>query len=244
MLNNDFRLKRGPWIETYTGKAFHLLKPKADDVDLEDIIHALAHINRYTGHLELPYTVGQHTIFVKAMMDNAFIGYTHDRMCILGLMHDFEEAYIGDISGPMKAAIRDTNIGANAFNRIGTGVRKAIFEHFDVEPPNDQEKKILKFFDFKALWLESHILMKRKGHTHMDLTLNVLRSRWEELGRIGINEVINEADRDYFGYPDDPNTDKSMEILLPILDFTPTIVKTMLNIDMEENDPKQTYDSD
>jgi uncharacterized protein len=40
---------RGPWFQTFTGRAFFPLNPRPEDVVLEDIAHHLANICRFGG---------------------------------------------------------------------------------------------------------------------------------------------------------------------------------------------------
>lgn len=82
--------RRGGWIQTYTGRVFWPLDPHPKDFCIEDIAHALSRICRFAGHTKRFYSVAQHSVFVA-------------RRCgFVGLMHDFPEAYIGDMARPLK----------------------------------------------------------------------------------------------------------------------------------------------
>lgn len=82
-----------PWIQTYTGKAVRILNPRPQDVHIHDIAHALANICRYTGHVKKHYSVAEHCVHVSR--DTGMVG----------LMHDATEAYVGDVSSPLKRCI-------------------------------------------------------------------------------------------------------------------------------------------
>ena len=58
-------LHRGDWQQTYTGRAFHALDPRADEVFIEDIAHALALQCRFGGHCRVPYSVAEHSVRVS-----------------------------------------------------------------------------------------------------------------------------------------------------------------------------------
>src|ERR1700754_1012877 len=49
--------RRMTWMLTATGVAFDLRFIKADAIDIADIAHHLAQINRYTGACRRPYSV-------------------------------------------------------------------------------------------------------------------------------------------------------------------------------------------
>ena len=91
------------WIQTYTGLAFDLVEPSPGSVDVEDIAHALSLLCRYTGHCAWFYSVAQHSILVSEI-----VAATAPELALAALLHDAEEAYVGDWSSPLKAVIRDS----------------------------------------------------------------------------------------------------------------------------------------
>lgn len=88
-----------PWILTYRDKQVWPLDITPDMIDVEDIIHALARVNRYTGHTTHPYSVAQHSVYVSYILKQW--GYNRE-MQLQGLFHDASEAYIADVAGPLK----------------------------------------------------------------------------------------------------------------------------------------------
>lgn len=86
-------IDKNAWIQTHTGRKFYPLSPDVSSVDIEDIAHALSNICRFTGHIDEFYSVAQHSVHVAQ-----FSG----EHALWGLLHDASEAYIADISSPIK----------------------------------------------------------------------------------------------------------------------------------------------
>ena len=81
-------------IVTYTGIRYSLLHPRVEDVRIEDIAHHLSNICRYTGATCKLYSVAQHSWHISFLC--------HPDYALEGLMHDSPEAYLTDVSGPLK----------------------------------------------------------------------------------------------------------------------------------------------
>ena len=50
----------GDWMQTYSGKRYYPVDPRIEDVDINDIAHALSHLCRYGGHCSRFYSVAEH----------------------------------------------------------------------------------------------------------------------------------------------------------------------------------------
>jgi hypothetical protein len=111
----------GDWIQTYTGRKFHLLDPCLEDFAIEDIATALANICRFAGHTSqrdrfgrkrpVHYSVAEHSVRVAMLLrrppPETFRDYRGDvfwgrEVAYAGLMHDAAEAYICDMARPFK----------------------------------------------------------------------------------------------------------------------------------------------
>lgn len=82
------------WIETIGGRRIDPLAPDEDQIDLADIAHALSNICRFTGHTREFYSVAQHSILVSRILP--------PELRLAGLLHDASEAYLSDVSSPVK----------------------------------------------------------------------------------------------------------------------------------------------
>lgn len=93
----------GPFIFTYTGKRFYFKNPDPSMVCLEDIAHSLSNICRYTGHGHY-YSVAEHSVRVLRWYEEHYPkAPLPERRCVL--LHDATEAYVGDMSKPLKTLL-------------------------------------------------------------------------------------------------------------------------------------------
>jgi len=81
-------------IPTFTGRLVDVLDLRPETIDIRDIAHALSQFCRFTGHSRFHYSVGQHSLLVSRIVPARF--------ALHGLLHDASEAYLGDISRPLK----------------------------------------------------------------------------------------------------------------------------------------------
>lgn len=80
-------------IRTYTGLMVDPLNMTPAEVNLRDIAHGLANTCRYTGQCREFYSVAEHSVHV--MMHGP-------GLWLPKLMHDAPEAYLADLSAPIK----------------------------------------------------------------------------------------------------------------------------------------------
>jgi hypothetical protein len=126
------------WLQTKTGKQFHLDRPFwPSQVMLEDIAHAEAMTARFGGHCSFFYSVGEHSLNVRWRVRElaAAAGYTRHalrRLELGGLMHDAGEAYIGDIPTPLKRWLGDPIADLERRTMKSISIR---FGGFDYEHP-------------------------------------------------------------------------------------------------------------
>jgi len=122
----------GPAIGTVSGLRFHLLMPQANEFRIEDIAHALANQCRFVGHTAVYYSVAQHSVHVSRLVPRG--------LALTGLLHDAAEAYVGDMSRPLKLLF-DT-LKQDAFDRIEHRVMLALSTVFSIEYPFQPEIKV------------------------------------------------------------------------------------------------------
>lgn len=84
-------------ILTSAGRMVDVAGLNHEDLDPETIAHALSNLCRFTGHCRTFYSVAQHSVLVASLLPR--------ELKFAGLMHDATEAFIGDMSSPIKALL-------------------------------------------------------------------------------------------------------------------------------------------
>jgi len=143
-----------PYIETYSGEKFYFLEPSIDSIKIEDIAHALSNNCRYTGHCSRFYSVAEHSIGVSILTDS-----------LEGLLHDASEAYIADISSPVKPYLHN-------YKEMEKVIMDAIGKKFGF----GELSKLTHYADLQQLSTEAHYLIPSKGDPWP-------WDKWHHLGR-------------------------------------------------------------
>lgn len=155
-------------ITTYTGKRFHLFNPSHDEICIEDIAHALSNLCRFTGHCTRFYSVAQHSWHASF--------YVPDEHKFEALMHDASEAYLNDLSRPLKHDIR-MEAYLDAEGTVDYAIRTKFGMPIVTVPP--YMTPIVKEIDDKLVYTEGRQLTRdtkwTDGHAYLeDLTLPVM----------------------------------------------------------------------
>jgi hypothetical protein len=139
------------WVETHKGLRAELPDLPAAMVDIYDIAHSLANQCRYNGHCARYYSVAQHSVLAADLLkpDGA-------RPAMLGLLHDAAEAYIGDVTRPVKALLPDVR-------RIEQAVQRRILSAMEIDDPTEAESDRVQWADEVLLATEAMRLMPSAG---------------------------------------------------------------------------------
>jgi uncharacterized protein len=123
---------------TFTGQFIDPEDLDRRDVRIEDIAHALSMQCRYNGHTLEFYSVAEHC----CLLARYIMGVTKNRTAALyALLHDAHEAYLGDVSRPVKPLLSDDF--AEACSRAQAEIMSALGLPFpealiDVEDADDR----------------------------------------------------------------------------------------------------------
>lgn len=140
-------------ICTYTGIMMYPLAPKESDFCIEDIAHALSLMTRANGHFIHFYSVGQHCL--ACSYEGELRGYS-PRVCLALLLHDASEAYLSDITRPVKISLPN-------YIEIEKNLQKVLFSAFGLCSLSEEEKAQISAVDDAMLYYEFEHLHKDGG---------------------------------------------------------------------------------
>lgn len=139
------------YITTYSKIHMSPSAPKAENIRMEDIAHALSLMVRANGHFPEFYSVGQHCIHC---CEEAYArGYT-DRVQLACLLHDASEAYLADITRPVKQYL-------SKYREIEQILQETIFEKY-LGKLSEEETKLWRKLDDLLLYYEFDHFMGEK----------------------------------------------------------------------------------
>lgn len=150
-------------IITSANRFFDPLNPDPAEVSIEVVAHALSMICRFTGHLRHFYSVAQHSVHVAEKVIRADI-FDDDRQMkkagLTALLHDASEAYIADVSRPVKQ-----HHAMETYRAIERRIQHAVYDKWQLRdywrkqgPLEQKVKDLLNRADLDLLGLEAQQL--------------------------------------------------------------------------------------
>lgn len=136
----------GASMLTWSGAEVHPLDPRPDTICVEDIARGLANECRYAGHVQRFYSVAEHSVVVSIVLEEwaRDAGWDEKEVVAIareGLMHDAEEAYLGDMIRPMKYHHR-----MSWFRRAAHRLRAVIYDRLGIRSTRSTAR-LAKFVD-------------------------------------------------------------------------------------------------
>ena len=126
-----------------TGK-YHFLDPSPDEIDINTIATGLSNVCRYGGKVNHFYSVAEHSVILaKKVLEET--GCTDKTLA--ALLHDASEAYLGDVSRPLKQFLPE-------YIAIEEKAEKVIQEKFNIKPMCEYGK----YLDYNVVRDEADIL--------------------------------------------------------------------------------------
>jgi hypothetical protein len=142
-------------IETASGGYLDLLSPDPDAIRLEDVAHGLANTCRFAGQASRFYSVAEHAVLVADKLHRE----GRPDLALVGLHHDDAEAYLGDVTRPLKLALD------GEWRAIEANMTYAIWRALEVGAPPWAEglPEPVKATDDWALLIEAAEFLPSKG---------------------------------------------------------------------------------
>ncbi len=123
---------------------FEPLNPDPDKICIRDIAHALSLMTRANGHFREFYSVAQHSI--ACYYEAKAKGY-EKRLRLACLLHDSSEAYIADITRPVKHYLKE-------YLTIEQNLQDCIYKKFLGSIPDETERIKISTIDDSLLYHE------------------------------------------------------------------------------------------
>ncbi|MBO5069310.1 MAG: phosphohydrolase [Roseburia sp.] len=132
------------YITTVSGVRFAPLAPEIDAIKIEDIAHALSFMTRANGHYREFYSVAQHCLDCAGVAKSEGRSRREILACLL---HDASEAYLSDITRPVKANLPK-------YREIEKQLQDVIYEKYLPGGLTEQEHQVVKRIDDACLYYE------------------------------------------------------------------------------------------
>lgn len=142
-MNETNEVWRGGWIQTFKRKQFFPAEPRVEDIDIEDIAHALSMQCRFAGHTRRFYSVAEHSVHVSR--------HCPQELRLWGLMHDATEAYLVDVPRPIKPMLK-------GYVEIENNLMQFVIKKFGLVPAEHMPPAV-KEIDNRIMFDERNQLM-------------------------------------------------------------------------------------
>jgi hypothetical protein len=165
--------RHGDWMQTFTGRQFWPLDPRADEIHIEDIAHSLSLQCRFAGHVREFYSVAEHSWRVSQICNPGH--------ALPGLLHDAAEAYLVDLPRPIK---HFSTLG-NEYRKIENYLMTCIATRFNLGAPPPLDIKVSD--DFMLRWEQRDLMApppapwRETGGTLPDERIEPMTSRAAEM---------------------------------------------------------------
>lgn len=137
------------FLQTFKGHLISVQHPDPGMIDFVDIINALSKQCRFNGHCRRFYSVAEHT--VRGVKLARQIDPKNVRLARSFFLHDFTEAYVGDVIRPVKKHLPE-------FKNIELGFHFAILKAFGLTEEDFDERGVHLIDNYMAMWEKRDLL--------------------------------------------------------------------------------------
>ncbi len=131
-------------MTTFMKISFDTMNPDPEKIMIEDIAHALSMMTRANGHFPEFFSVAQHSI--QCCKEAQVRNYT-PRVALACLLHDASEAYLSDISRPVKKNM-------TMYLQIEEQLQNMIYKKYLAGALEQEEAALIKSIDDACLYYE------------------------------------------------------------------------------------------
>lgn len=122
-----------------------------DDIRIRDIIQTLPMICRYNGFVKRFYSVAQHSVLVTELAEK---DDRTEEICRAALVHDFSEAWLGDVTTPVKRELGN-------YRSLEYKAFVAVCQRFALSPYQEPVWEAVRHYDMLACYMEAKSLAFR-----------------------------------------------------------------------------------
>ena len=139
------------YITTFLGEEITPLNPDMNQIHIEDIAHSLSLLCRANGHFDYFFSIAQHSINCA---NEAKARKYSSRIQLASLLHDASEAYISDITRPVKKHLSE-------YRQIEKRLQNMIYRKYLGTTLTEDEENYTKQIDNDMLVCEFNNLMTK-----------------------------------------------------------------------------------
>jgi hypothetical protein len=146
-------------ILTYSGHYFSFEDLESNVIAFDDIAHGLSNICRFAGQCPVFYSVAEHSVEVANIVRN-WLGVTDPKIWLQALLHDATEAYIGDMTSPLKRIMPE-------YQELEGQLHRQIMRNFNLpctlDPAVKRADLIMLAIEKREIWRNSDEWALLKG---------------------------------------------------------------------------------
>lgn len=168
------------FLQTYQGSLISVQKPDPKLIDFEDIITSLTKQCRFNGHCKRFYSVAEHTVrgvylAMKLFPKNIALAKSF-------FLHDFTEAYVGDVIRPVKKHLPE-------FREIEKGFHTAILSAFGMPEEEFDEANVHLIDNYMVMWEKRDLIPTKAVWPNMP---SIEELGLPELTEMSVEEIVQE----------------------------------------------------
>lgn len=173
---------KNAWKALPSGRAIDLLNPSEYTFTITEVNELLSKVRRFNGY---GITVAQHSVIVAETILKIT---SNPYLAMMGLLHDTAEAYIGDISTPVKQVLGDK------LSQLETSIQSAIISQLFPQANylTSGYEVVVKWVDMMALRYELNDLIAEGRYQDNE--------HWSEVNKVSITKHLRSPQKTFFRY--------------------------------------------